>query len=45
MDGLGEDGPEIFLGGGVEWVGGDQEHFVIFGKRLRIPMEGAVRVG
>ena len=32
MDGLGEDGPEVFLGGGVEWVGGDQEHFVIFGQ-------------
>ena len=32
VDGLGEDRPEVFLGGGVERVGGDQEDFVIFGQ-------------
>ena len=32
VDGVGEDGPEVFLGGGVERVGGDEEHFVIYGK-------------
>ena len=29
---LGENGPEVFFGGGVERVGGDQEDFVIFGQ-------------
>ena len=32
MDGVGEDGPEVFVGGGVERVGGDEEHFVILGQ-------------
>ena len=31
VDGLSEDGPEVLLRGGVERVGRDQEHFVIFG--------------
>ena len=31
VDGVGEDGPEVFVGGGVERVGGDEEHFVILG--------------
>ena len=32
VDGMGEDVPEVFLGGGVERVGGDQKHFVILGQ-------------
>ena len=40
MDGVGEDGPEVFVGGGVERVGGDQEHFVILD-----PVKVKVQVG
>ena len=29
VDGVGEDGPEVFLGGGVERIGGDEKHFVL----------------
>ena len=30
VDGVGEDGPEVFFGRGLVGVGGDQDHFVIF---------------
>ena len=32
VDGVGEDGPEVFISGGVQRVGGDEEHFVILGQ-------------
>ena len=32
VDGLGEDGPEVFFGRGIVRVGGDQDDFVILGQ-------------